>query len=116
MRIYVYDQCSSCRKALGFLKDHGLDCEIIPIRQQPPALEELVDAIQTSGYLLKQLFNVAGRDYRSMNMKDRLKGMSQADALLLLSKHGNLVKRPVLVHKHGVLIGFDLGRWVECFL
>lgn len=41
MRIYVYDKCSTCRRALQWLDRHGLEYTDLPIKETPPTLEEL---------------------------------------------------------------------------
>jgi arsenate reductase len=44
-------------------------------------------------------------------MKDKLPGMSADEAVALLSKNGNLVKRPFVVGDGLVLAGFKEGEW-----
>lgn len=46
-----------------------------------------------------------------MGMKDKLPGMSADEAVALLSKNGNLVKRPFVVGDGLVLAGFKEGEW-----
>ena len=64
---------------------------------------------------LRKLFNMSGRDYKELGMKDRLQRMSEAEALDLLSKNGNLVKRPFLLTEEGGTVGFDEADWRELF-
>ena len=46
-------------------------------------------------------------------MKDKLPAMSQSEALQLLSKNGNLVKRPFAIDekKRVALVGFKEPEW-----
>jgi arsenate reductase len=60
---------------------------------------------------LRRLFNVSGRDYRDMKMKERLPTMTEQEALSLLSQNGNLIKRPFLLGDSFGLVGFDPGAW-----
>jgi arsenate reductase len=46
-------------------------------------------------------------------MRDRLPEMSEADALDLLSKNGNLVKRPFLLTAESGAVGFKEMEWRE---
>jgi arsenate reductase len=110
VRVYIYDKCSTCRDALKFLKDNGIPHESLPIREQPPSVSELRQMLQAAGDL-RRLFNTSGMDYRAMNLKDRLPGMTTDEALELLSTHGNLVKRPFLLTKDGGLTGFKPVEW-----
>ena len=40
MKIYLYEKCDTCRKALKFLQERDTSFETIPIRQQPPTVAE----------------------------------------------------------------------------
>ena len=83
----------------------------MPIRETPPSVAELEKVLANYDGDLKRLFNTAGGDYREMGMKDKLPGMSEKEALELLSKHGNLVKRPILIGKDVALAGFKVAEW-----
>jgi arsenate reductase len=54
-------------------------------------------------------------DYRAMNMKDRLLDLSEAEAIDLLNKNGNLIKRPVLIGRGIGLQGFHPENWDKVF-
>jgi arsenate reductase len=115
LKIYAYKSCDSCRKAIKWLKDRELTFEEVPIRETPPSVAELKKVLANYEGDLKRLFNTAGGDYREMGMKDKLPGMSEKEALELLSKHGNLVKRPILIGDGVALAGFKVGEWDERF-
>lgn len=115
VRIYVYDKCSTCRDAVAFLKARGVEFVSVPIRQQPPTVAEL-ERMRALKDGVRRLFNSSGLDYKSMGMKDRLPAMTDAEALELLSGHGNLVKRPFLLTSDGRgLLGFKKPEWEAVF-
>ena len=71
------------------------------------------------GYLdgdIKKLFNTSGVDYRAINLKEKLPKMSDAEALELLGRNGNLVKRPFVVSGDSGTVGFREEVWREMFL
>jgi arsenate reductase len=109
--IYVYQKCSTCRDALKWLDGKGIACEVKAIRETPPTVAELKAALEAFGGNLRKLFNTSGVDYRELGMKDKLPTMSEAEALDLLSKSGNLVKRPFLIEGDKVLLGFKEAEW-----
>ena len=51
-----------------------------------------------------------------MNLKDKLKEMSQEEQLRLLATDGMLVKRPLVVGEDFVLTGFREKEWEEKML
>ena len=108
MKVYVYDKCSTCRRALTYLKATGRSFEVAPIRARPPAKAELRRMLKVCGGKLAGLFNTSGTDYRAMKLSARLKTMSVEQALDLLAKNGNLVKRPFLLVGNTGVTGFDV--------
>jgi len=113
MRFYGYKGCDGCRKARRWLDERGIDYEELPIRESPPTVAELRRVLAATGGELRRLFNTAGGDYRALGMKDRLPGMSEDEALALLSSHGNLVKRPLVVGDNVALVGFREEEWAR---
>ncbi len=110
--VYTYSGCDSCRKAVKWLRAHGVSFQEKAIRETPPTLAELRTMLAHHDGALRKLFNTSGQDYRSLGLKDRLPGMSEAEALSLLAKNGNLVKRPFLIGPGTGLAGFDETTWV----
>ena len=111
LRIYAYKGCDTCRKALRFLAEKGVAHEVIAISEQPPTVAELRRMLGYVGGDLRRLFNTSGGDYKALGMKDRLPTMSEAAALELLSKNGNLVKRPFALGTKAGAAGFKPDEW-----
>ncbi len=115
LRVYAYENCDTCRKALKLLAAKKVSAEVIPIRQQPPTIAELRAMLVHVGGDLRKLFNTAGQDYRSLDMKSRLPKLSVDEALSLLAGNGNLVKRPFAIAGKKGIVGFREEEW-EKFL
>ena len=116
LKVYAYKNCDTCRKAKKFLEANTIDHEIIPIREKPPTKPELKTMLACYKGNIRKLFNTSGGDYKSMNMKEKLPGMSKSEAINLLSKNGNLIKRPfAIVGKTGT-VGFNEAAWSDLFL
>ena len=113
MKIYEYKNCSSCRNAIKYLDSKAIAYERKAIRETPPTITELEQMLKHYKGDLKRLFNTSGQDYRSLNMKDKLPSMSEVDALKLLSKNGNLVKRPFVLTDDAGVVGFKNDEWQE---
>jgi len=115
LKMYAYSGCGTCRKASKWLEANGLSATTLPIRETPPSRKELTRALSCVDSVRK-LFNTSGGDYKEMGMKDRLPTLSDLEAIELLATHGNLVKRPFLLHPKGVLTGFDEAAWTRDLL
>ena len=113
MKVFTYKSCSTCRKATNWLKERGIPFEEIAIRETPPSVDELREMLAHQADELRKLFNTAGGDYRSLNMKEKLPAMAVDDALELLASRGNLVKRPFLLGDGVGLVGFKEADWAK---
>lgn len=113
MLVLCYPKCTTCQKALKFLSEKGIACEIRNIKDDNPSAAELATWHQKSGLPLQRFFNTSGLQYRALGLKDKLLGMSEEEMLQLLATDGMLVKRPLLVLEDRVLLGFKLEQWEE---
>ncbi len=111
LRVYAYENCDTCRKALKFLAGKKAAHEVIAIRAQPPSVAELRTMLAHVGGDLRKLFNTSGRDYQALNMKARLPKLSVEEALALLASNGNLVKRPFALTSRAGVVGFREDEW-----
>jgi arsenate reductase len=108
---YGYDKCGTCRKAKQYLSKRKLDFDEVDITAQPPSRRLLSQLLQSGQYKLADLFNKSGQQYRELNMKERLKSLSEAEAIALLSDNGRLVKRPIVTDGERHSVGFDERRF-----
>ena len=115
MLFIQYPPCSTCQKAKKWLDAHGLEYTDRNIKENNPSYEELKHWHTVSGLPLKKFFNTSGLIYKSMGLKDRLPDMSEEEQLRLLASDGMLVKRPLLIHENGVLVGFREAEWQKLF-
>ncbi len=111
LTVYCYQKCSTCREALKWLDGRGLAYQVKAIRETPPTPAEFATALKAAGGDLRKIFNTSGMDYRALGLKDQLPSMSETAAFELLSKNGNLVKRPFLIGDDKVLVGFKEAVW-----
>ena len=113
IHVYQYPKCSTCRRALKWLGEHGLKYTTTDLVAEPIALAKLKELHKRSGLPVARFFNTSGESYRAGGFKSRLKTMSDGDALAALAKDGKLVKRPVLDTGKRVLVGFDEAKYAE---
>ncbi|NGQ95251.1 arsenate reductase family protein [Brevibacillus sp. SYP-B805] len=104
---YLYDKCSTCRKAKQWLTREGVPFTEVPIVESSPTKEELRAMWQASGLDLRKFFNTSGQLYRELGLKEKLPTMSEDEMLELLASHGKLIKRPLISDKKTVTLGFD---------
>lgn len=111
IKVYCYDRCSTCRKALNWLIKNGIEHEVVDIKENHPDKETLRQYYILSGLPLKRFFNTSGIQYREMGLSQKLSEMSEDEQLSLLSSDGMLVKRPLAVGDGFVMTGFNDEEW-----
>ena len=111
LKYICYPKCTTCQKAQKWLDDNGISYEMRDIKMNNPTLSELTQWYKKSGLPLKKFFNTSGLLYKSLDLKNKLPGMSDEEMLSLLSTDGMLVKRPIVVGENFVLVGVKEDEW-----
>ncbi|MFZ3230935.1 MAG: Spx/MgsR family RNA polymerase-binding regulatory protein [Pseudobdellovibrio sp.] len=117
IKVYEYSACDTCKRAIKFLNTNGILFQKFAIVEQPPTaaeLKQMLNFMIASGGSIKNLFNTSGVQYRELNIAEKFKsGLSDADALHLLSINGKLIKRPFLLTKNNGTVGFKQNVWEQ---
>ena len=108
-----YPKCTTCQKAKKWLDDNNVEYSLRDIKIENPSIDELCNWHKVSGLPLKKFFNTSGLLYKSMELKDKLPNMSEEEQLNLLATDGMLVKRPLVIGRDFVLVGFKEDEWKE---
>ena len=116
LKVYAYNRCGTCRKALKYLEEKGIEFQEIPIRETPPKKTELKKMLGYYNGEVRRLFNTSGRDYKEMKIKDQLPTLSEKEVIDLLASNGNLIKRPFVLGEGFGLVGFKLEEWKKAGL
>ena len=116
IKVYCYNRCSTCRKALKWLEEKGIEHEVIDIKSDHPDAATLRKYYEMSALPLKRFFNTSGIPYREKRKTKKLPEMSEDEQLTLLATDGMLVKRPLLVGENFVLTGYKEEEWAEKLL
>ena len=113
LTIYQYPNCSTCKKALAWLKANKVAFTSIDIVKDPPSKATLEAAQKRAAVPVKKMFNLAGASYRDGDFKTKLPTMTDAQAFTALAKDGKLIKRPLVISDDTALIGFDEQAWAK---
>ena len=115
LKLFSYSSCSTCRRAIKWLKSNEIDFELIDILNTPPSKEILILASEQYGDR-KYLLNTSGIIYRSIG-SEVVKKMSDNEFFERLFIEPRLIKRPFLFKpKKSFLVGFKEEKWSEKLL
>ena len=100
MKLYGLRNCDSSKKALMEIRNTGQDIEFIDIRTNSPSLLTMQGWLNQHGD--KVIVNRKSTTWRKLNDADRL-----APALKLLEAHPTLIKRPIIVVRDTIYVGWN---------
>jgi arsenate reductase len=95
--------CTTCRKAKEYLEKKGAELELRSLDADPLSEVELEELIGTRDY--KLFLNPRNELYREQDMKDN--PPPRAEAIKLMAKTPNLIRRPVVIRGSQVVLGYD---------
>ena len=100
--LWMKSSCTTCRNAKARLVELGIDFEVRDYYKQPLGAAELDRLLPAEP---SPMLGTKSPKYKELGLKDRR--LSKAEAIELMMQDNNLLKRPILVHPRGVIIGFD---------
>jgi len=95
--------CTTCRKARSFMERHGFQLYFRDLAKEKLSSTELEKLIGRRDHT--QFLNPRNELYREKNMKENLP--SRKEAVRMMAKEPNLIRRPVIVAGGRVVVGFD---------
>lgn len=114
IRINGIPNCDTVKKARGWLDAQGLDHTFRDFKKVPPGEEEVASWADIVGW--EVLLNRRGTTFRKLGEADKAdlgSDGSRDRAIALMVQHPSLIKRPVLEHEAGLLVGFSEPEWKE---
>ena len=108
-----YPKCSTCQKAKKWLDENKIEYVHRNIVTETPTKEELKKWITKSGLDVRKFFNTSGMKYRELNIKEKIKDMSEDEIYELLASDGMLIKRPLFISDTLILKGFKEKEWEQ---
>jgi len=110
--LYGINNCDTVKKALKWLANHNIDVEFYDIKLLP--LELLEKFVALSSW--QQLINKRSTTYR--NLSDEVKSQLLTNnelAFKTVLAQPTLLKRPLLLHKNKLYLGFNETIYQELF-
>ena len=113
--LYSYLKCSTCRKALNWLKSKDFEFQLIDIVKEPPLINYLNLALEQYFDDNKRVFNTRGKAFKTLNLD--IYSLSREELIQLLLSDGKLIKRPFLIYEgKKVILGFNEIEYAKQFI
>ena len=108
--LYGIPNCDTVRRARAWLDQRGIGYTFHDYKKEgadPARLGQWSDA---AGW--EALLNRRGTTFRALSDADRA-DIDRAKAIRLMQANPSLIKRPVVEHAGGLLVGFDAADWAR---
>jgi Spx/MgsR family transcriptional regulator len=111
--VFGLGHCSTCKKAVAWLNEHGIGHRFVDYREQPIPAQDLKVYAAQLGW--EKLVNRASQTWRGLPEAQK-SPQDEGDWLALVQAHPTLIRRPLLVLPHGrAIAGFDTTQYTAAF-
>lgn len=106
--LYGIPNCDTVKKARTWLDGQGVAYEFHDYKKAGITAAKLKAWCKAFGW--ERVLNRAGTTFRKLPDAAKV-GLDQTKAIALMIEHPSMIKRPIVEHEGGRLIGFDQSEW-----
>lgn len=110
--VYGIPGCDTVKKARSWLAAQGIAYTFHDYKKLGADPEKLAVWVAALGWMT--VLNRAGTTFRKLPEADRAE-LDAGRAIALMAAHPSAIKRPVIEHPGGLLVGFKPGEWTAAF-
>lgn len=111
--VYGIPNCDTMKKARAWLDGKGIPYSFHDYKKAGIDSARLAQWVELVGW--EPLLNRAGTTFRKLPEADR-QGIDAAKAQTLMLANPSMIKRPVVEHEGGLLVGFAPDRFAQALL
>ena len=112
LTLYGIPNCDTVKKARSWLDARGVAYEFHDYKKAGADAAKLAGWCKALGW--ETVINRAGTTFRKLPDADK-SGIDAAKAIALMLDQPSMIKRPVVEHPGGLLIGFKPEEWEAAF-
>lgn len=106
--LYGIPNCDPVKKARKWLEARGTDYAFHDYKKAGVPADHLREWVTKEGW--EVLLNKRGTTFRKLPDADKA-DIDADKAIALMMEHPSMIKRPVVEHDGGLLVGFDPDKW-----
>ena len=110
--LYGIPNCDTVKKARAWLDANGVGYEFHDYKKAGITAAKLKAWCKALGW--ESVLNRAGTTFRKLP-EDAKAGLDQTKAVALMIEQPSMIKRPIVEHKGGLLVGFKQPEWEGVF-
>jgi Spx/MgsR family transcriptional regulator len=108
LTLYGIPNCDTVKKARAWLDQHGLAYSFHDYKKAGADPAKLTAWCAAAGW--EKVLNRAGTTFRKLPDADKA-DLDQARAVALMVVNPSCIKRPIIEHAGGLLVGFKADEW-----
>lgn len=108
IEFYGIPNCDTVKKARLWLEGQGLDYIFHDYKKEGADAAKLEKWVAAAGW--EKVLNRAGTTFRKLPEEDRA-DLDAAKAVKIMQANPSCIKRPVVEHPGGLLVGFKEAKW-----
>lgn len=109
IELYGLANCDTVKKARTWLDAQGKDYTFHDYKKEGAEPERIAGWIAAAG--LDLVVNRKGTTFRALSEEDKARAADAASAPALLAANPSVIKRPIVEHPGGILVGFKAEEW-----
>jgi arsenate reductase len=109
IHLYGIPNCDTVKKARVWLEAQGKDYSFHDYKKEGADAERIAGWIAAAG--LDVVVNRKGTTFRALSDADKARAADAATAPALLAVNPSVIKRPIVEHRGGLLVGFKADDW-----
>ncbi|MFM7378151.1 MAG: Spx/MgsR family RNA polymerase-binding regulatory protein [Erythrobacter sp.] len=109
IHLYGIPNCDTVKKARTWLDSQGKGYTFHDYKKEGADPERIAGWIATVG--LDLVVNRKGTTFRALSEDDKTRAANAAAAPSLLAANPSVIKRPIVEHPGGILVGFKPDEW-----
>ena len=106
--LYGIPNCDTVKKARKWLDAKGVAYAFHDYKKEGADAGRIAGWVDRAGW--EKVLNRAGTTFRKLPEADR-EGLDAAKAVKLMAANPSCIKRPVVEHEGGLLVGFKQDEW-----
>ena len=114
IHLYGIPNCDTVKKARKWLEVNSVDFTFHDYKKEGADPVKLSAWLEAAG--VETVLNKRGTTWRKLSKAEQAQTANAAGAVSLMVANPSMIKRPVVEHNGGLLVGFNAEEWEATFL
>ncbi|TYC85317.1 arsenate reductase [Novosphingobium sp. BW1] len=108
LEVYGIPNCDTVKKARKWLEARDIEYTFHDYKKEGADPQKLAAWVEAEG--VETVLNKRGTTFRKLSDEDKA-DIDAAKAVRIMAEHTSTIKRPVVEHSKGILVGFNQMQW-----